>query len=430
MLRGFLAELDKEGLLVKIQKPVSTKYEAAGALKALDGKPVLFESVKESEMKIIGNIFATRELVAKYLKTTTPNLLFKMADAIEQPTKPEEVKQAPFNEKHSTDLSLLPILTHCEGDGGPYLSSSVVAARDKEYGGNLSFHRMRVVDKRHLALRILPRHLNEFIKRNGGELDIAICVGGSVPFLLGAATSVDIGFDELTIANSLEPFTVSPSPFHKIPIPTETEIVIEGRITKKLVPEGKFVDLTETHDIIRQQPLMEVKRVSYRKDAVYQALLPGGLEHKTLMGMPREPTIYREVSKVCKCTNVYLTPGGCSWLHGAVQIDKNGEDDGKKAIEAAFKGHASMKFVVVVDKDINILDPNDIEWALATRVQADKAIVIKPHEKGSSLDPSADSNTRETAKWGVDATKPLETKGKDFNRVPFPKVRIEEYLSK
>lgn len=308
------------------------------------------------------------------------------------------------------------------------MSSSVVAAVDKECGANLSFHRMMVMDKKHLVLRILPRHLHEFIAKNGGELDIAICVGGSVPFLLAAATSVGIGVDEMGIANSLEPLTVSPSPLYGIHIPTETEIVIEGRITKKLAPEGKFVDLTETHDIVRQQPVMDVKRVSYRSDAYYYALLPGANEHKTLMGMPREPTIYREVNKVCACKGAYLTEGGCSWLHGIVQIDKKEEDDGKKAIEAAFKGHASMKHVIIVDKDIDILDPKDVEWAVATRVQADKAVVIKSHEKGSSLDPSADPNTRETAKWGIDATKPLETKGKDFNRVPFPTVRLEDYL--
>jgi UbiD family decarboxylase len=428
MLRDFINELDSEGLLVRIKKPVSMKYEAAGILKALDGKPVLFEKIKESEFRVIGNIFSSRELVAKYLRTEPANLLFRMADAIEKPSKPKEAKSAPFNDAHSPDLSLLPILTHCNGDGGPYLSSSVVVAQDKQYGGNLSFHRMMAMDKEHLVLRILPRHLHEFIKRNSGELDVAVCVGGGVSFLLGGATSVSVGFDEMTIANTLEPFTSSPSPLYKIPIPTETEIVIEGRITKKLAPEGKFVDLTETHDIIREQPVMEVKRVSYRKDAYYQALLPGANEHKVLMGMPREPTIYHEVNKVCSCKNVYLTPGGCSWLHGVVQIDKKNEDDGKKAIEAAFKGHTSMKLVTVVDKDINILDPAEVEWAIATRVQADRAVAIKSHEKGSSLDPSADPNTRETAKWGIDATKPLSTKRKDFERVPFPEVRIEDYV--
>jgi 2,5-furandicarboxylate decarboxylase 1 len=428
MLRDFIKELDSEGLLVRIQKPVSVKYEAAGILKELDKKPVLFEQMKESKLKVIGNIFSSRDLVARYLRTEPSNLLFRMADAIEKPTEPKVSESAPFNEKHSTDLSVLPILTHCNGDGGPYLSSSVAVAVDAECGENLSFHRMMVMDKKHLVLRILPRHLNEFIKKNGGELDVAVCVGGPVSFLLAAATSVNIGFNEMCIANSLEPLTVSPSPLYKIPIPAETEIVIEGRITKKLAPEGKFVDLTETHDIVRQQPVMDVKRVSYRSDAYYYALLPGALEHKTLMGMPREPTIYREVNNVCSCKGVYLTEGGCSWLHGVVQIDKKKEDDGKKAMEAAFRGHSSLKRVIVVDKDINILDPKDVEWAVATRVQADKAIAIKPHEKGSSLDPSADPNTRKTAKWGIDATKPLETKGKDFERVPFPKVRLEDYL--
>jgi 2,5-furandicarboxylate decarboxylase 1 len=428
MFRDFINKLDSEGLLIRIHKPVSVKFEAAGILKALDGKPVLFEKIKESEMPVAGNLFSTRALVAKYLKTTPENLLFKMVDAIDKPTKPKESEKAPFLEKHAPDLSPLPILTHVEGDGGPYFCSAVVVAVDKEYGRNLSFHRMMVVDKKHLALRIVPRHLNEFIKRNGGELDVAFCVGGPVSFLLAGATSVELGFDEMTIANSLEPLSVSPSPLYKIPIPTEAEIVVEGRITKKLVPEGKFVDLTETHDIVRQQPLMEVKRVSYRKDATFHTLLPGGLEHKVLMGMPREPTIYREVNKVCRCTSAYLPPGGCSWLHGVVQIEKKREDDAKKAIEAAFKGHASMKYVVIVDKDINLLNPEEVEWAIATRVQADKAVVIKSHEKGSSLDPSADPNTRETAKWGVDATKPLESKGKDFTKAPFPKVRIEEYL--
>lgn len=429
MFRDFLKELDSDGLLVRIPKPVSVKYEIAGILKELDGRPVLFEKVKESSMPVIGNIYSSRDLIARYLRTGPANLLFRMADAIQKPRKPEQVSDAPFAQKSSPDLSPLPILTHCVGDGGPYLSSAVVVSRDSELGGNLSFHRMMVIDKTHLALRILPRHLNEFIKRNGGELDVAVCIGGSAPFLLAAATSVSIGFDEMHIANGLEEFTVSPSPVYKIPVPTGAEAIIEGRITKQLAPEGKFVDLTETHDIIRQQPVMEVKRVSYRKDAYYQALLPGAFEHKILMGMPREPTIYQEVNKVCACKNVYLTLGGCSWLHGVVQIDKKKEEDGKNALDAAFKGHSSMKHVVVVDKDIDILDPNDVEWAIATRVQADKDLVIRPHEKGSSLDPSADPNTRETTKWGVDATKPLNSVGKDFTRVPFPKVRIQDYLN-
>jgi 2,5-furandicarboxylate decarboxylase 1 len=105
------------------------------------------------------------------------------------------------------------------------------------------------------------------------------------------------------------------------------------------------------------------------------------------MGMPKEPTIYNEVNKVCQCKDVYITPGGCSWLHAIVQIKKVNADDGKKAIAAAFEGHKSLKHCVVVDEDINIYDPHEVEWAIATRFQADKNAVILSNQPGSSLGP-------------------------------------------
>ena len=124
-----------------------------------------------------------------------------------------------------------------------------------------------------------------------------------------------------------------------------------------------------------------------------------------------------------------ITPGGCSWLHGVLQIEKNSPDDGKKAIDAAFKGHKSMKHVVVVDEDIDIHKPSDVEWAIATRFQAEKDIVIKK-EKGSSLDPSADSDMT-TSKVGVDATVPWdklkgksEGKSRDNSREKFMRIRM------
>jgi 2,5-furandicarboxylate decarboxylase 1 len=204
--------------------------------------------------------------------------------------------------------------------------------------------------------------------------------------------------------------------------------VLEGRITREFVPEGPFVDLTETYDVVREQNVLEIKKITRRKDALYHALLPGCNEHKLLMGMPREPTIFREVNKVCACKDVNLTLGGCSWLHAIVKIRKRKEDDGKRAIEAAFRGHASLKHVLIVDDDINIYDPRDVEWAIATRFQAKSGLVVKPHEKGSSLDPSANPYTRNTSKMGLDATKPVKKYMKDFNKAEFPKVRLGRYL--
>ena len=170
--------------------------------------------------------------------------------------------------------------------------------------------------------------------------------------------------------------------------------------------------------------------MTYRKGTLWQALLPGALEHKVLMGMPREPTIYKNINDIgVKCLDVNINPGGCSWLHAIVKIDKRKENDGKKAIEGAFKGHKSCKHVFIVDTDIDIYDPHNVEWALATRFQGDKDLIIKDKEPGSSLDPSADPDTKYTTKMGFDMTKPLKILGKSFDKAKFPEVTISEYVS-
>jgi len=123
----------------------------------------------------------------------------------------------------------------------------------------------------------------------------------------------------------------------------------------------------------------------------------------TLMGMPRAPTIKNAVSGVVKCTDVYLTEGGCGWLSSVVQIEPKDSGDGMKAINAALGGHKSMKQVIVVDKDIDVANPNRVEWALMTRWQPDKDTLILSNQKGSSLDPSRE-NDGVTSKIGMDAT--------------------------
>ncbi|MEM4336218.1 MAG: UbiD family decarboxylase [Candidatus Anstonellales archaeon] len=429
--RDFLKELEKRKKLIKIKKPVSKNLEAAGLLKALDGNPVMLEKIKGSEYKIAGNVFSTRELVAECLGVKKDALVGKMMNAINNPTKPKlvEKKKAPVLEitEKNVDLSKLPVLFHCEKDGGPYFSSAVIVAKDPVLGHNCSFHRLMMIGKDRVVARILPRHLDEFIKRAGGELEVAIVVGAPINFLLGAATSVELGQNEMEIANSLMPLEVVELE-NGIQVPAHAEFVLEATVTNEMHDEGPFVDLTETYDIVRKQRVVKVNKIHHRKNAIYHALLPGGLEHKVLMGMPREPTIFNEVNKVVECRGVNITPGGCSWLHAVVSIKKKNEDDGKKAIEAAFLGHKSMKHVVIVDDDIDIYNPNEVEWAIATRFQADKKLVVKTHQKGSSLDPSADPNTYETTKAGIDATKPIVAHGKNFEKALYKKVDVKKYL--
>jgi UbiD family decarboxylase len=292
-------------------------------------------------------------------------------------------------------------------------------AADPEHGINASYHRSLVRSERELVLRVVERHLHAYMQR--GLERFALCIGNSIPVMLAAAISVELGRSELDVANALGETRLVELEGQVVP---ESEIILLCRFTGELAEEGPFLDLTETYDIVRRQPVAEVERIFTRADPLFHALLPGDLEHKVLMGMPREPTIFREVSRVCECLDVCVTPGGCSWLHAAVKIRKRAPEDGKKAIEAAFRGHASLKHVFVVDEDIDIEDPSALEWALATRFQADRDLVLKKHEKGSSLDPSSDQATRETAKAGFDLTIPDPGRKKMFERVE-PPLRIE-----
>ncbi len=430
-LRNFLEKLRAEGKLIEINKPISKKLEVSAVGKQLDGRPVLFSKIKESRYAAASNIFSSKELIAAYFGTKPGEIVQKMLKAIEKPAKPEVVASALCQEiEEEVDLDKIPILFHCEKDGGNYISSGVVIAQDKEWGQNMDFHRMMQIGKNKFSVRIVSgRHFDQFLKKNK-QMPMAVCIGCGANVLLAAATSVEIGKNELEIANSLEPLKVVKAKTFDAYIPADAEWVLEGIISlDEKAAEGPFVDLTETYDIVRQEPVFTVTKITHRKDAIWQALLPGCMEHKLLMGMPREPTIFREVGKVCRCLDVSINPGGCSWLHAIIKIDKQNEDDGRKALEAAFKGHSSLKHAFVVDKDINILNPLEVEWAMATRFQGDKNIVVVGRQPGSSLDPSSEPETKLTYKMGFDLTKPLVVlKGKNFEKAEFPKVDIKKFM--
>jgi UbiD family decarboxylase len=282
-----------------------------------------------------------------------------------------------------------------------------------------------------VARIVEERGTDTALKKSGGELDVALCIGNSTAVLLAAATSLPKGVDELGMANALEKTTLVKCKTINIEVPKDCEIVLEGRITREKTAEGPFLDLTGIVDRVRQQPIIEIKCITHRQKPIYQTILAGRNEHKFLMGMPKEPTIFNEVNKVCECRDVYITPGGCSWLHAVVQIKKRNPDDGRKAIEAAFKGHGSLKHCVIVDDDINIYDSNEVEWAIATRFQADKNAIVLSNQPGSSLDPSGDlteGKKATTSKAGLDATTPLVATGKGFKKEEYRKVDLNKFL--
>ncbi len=425
--RDYLHRLEENHRLLRVQAPVSKTYEIAGILKKLEPVPLLFENVKESAFRVAGNLFCGKTAFADYFGIPVSGIIPLMARAIDTGSPCPVVDSAPCQEvvNLEPDLDDLPILRHCEKDGGNYISSGVVIARHPGHGQNADFHRCMQFSQTEMAVRVVrSRHFDTFL-RDLGAVDVAICIGNAPNVLAAAATSVEIGVDELQIANALEPLPVVHAKTVDLFVPAECEFVLEGTVyLDRRHAEGPFVDLTETYDVVRQEPVFVLKALTHRKDAIWQALLPGALEHKLLMGMPREPTIFKKVSEVVHCLDVNVNPGGCSWLHAIVQIDKQAEDDGLKAIHAAFAGHRSCKHVFVVDQDVDIYDPLAVEWAMATRFQADRQMVVLDRAPGSSLDPSSEPGTHDTTRLGFDLTHPLEAKGKDFAKAPFPEVDL------
>jgi len=385
---------------------------------------VLFENL--NGMRAAGNVFSTRKKVADALNIPENGIVEHLMSAVGSPVKTNITKDPTFRNKCSDpDLLSLPIPKYYEKDGGRYITAGVIIA---EFNGkrNMSFHRMMIMDKNRIAVRLVPRHLftlhNE-AKKVGKELNISICVGVPIEALLAAAVSMDYGADELEVASSMsvkshgKPFEVGKCD-NGLFVPAESDYVFEGRLTLETTSEGPFVDITGTYDHVREQPIIKIDKVWTSKDPIFHLLLPGGYDHFLLMGLPREPMILKTVRQVVpRVKNVRLTEGGCCWLNGVVSITKNKEGDGVNAILAAFTGHPSMKQVIIVDEDINIFDDREVEWAVATRMQGDRIIKI-PGAAGSSLDPSIDTTTY---KVGYDATIPL-----DKDRKLFTKIRTEQ----
>ncbi|VVB92385.1 3-octaprenyl-4-hydroxybenzoate carboxy-lyase [uncultured archaeon] len=416
--RGFIEQLRSEGKLKEIGTPISPVYEVS----AIAGRePTLFTNVNGSMVAM--NVIGSRELLAEALGVQ-PEMIISHLSSHPPEGKIKLVADSPTKEVvEKPDLSKLPILTHFEGDGAPYITSGVVVS---EYEGvmNASIHRLRVIGKDKLAARLVEfRHTYNLHKKaaeHGKALPIAIVIGIDPVTLFAISTRVPEG-KEFEYASSLrgEPIEVFECG-NGIKVP-HAEIVLEGYIhPTELVDEGPFVDISGTYDIVRKQPVIYITKIMHRRDPIYHALIPAGNEHNILMGVPYEPLIFNEVKKMADVRNVVLTPGGCWYFHAAVQIHKNNDEEAKKAIEAAFLAHKSLKHVVIVDDDINIFDPNDIEFAIATRVKGDEDIYIYPNVRGSTLDPRSENGIG--TKVGIDATMDLSKRWK-FERARRPEIK-------
>lgn len=407
--RDSLAKFDSEGLLTRVERPVSPRFEVAAFLRKYEGKPVLFEHVEGASMPVAGNLLSSMDLLCESIGIPKEGWIERLNFAIEHPGP---IREGPAEFDYTApDLELLPILTHYPEDQGAYVTSGVVFAHRGNLR-NMSFHRLSRIGRDRFVGRLVEnRDLHTMFlaaREHGEDLDVSVAIGNRSGVLLAGATSVERGTYELGIAAALEGgIEVTKARTNSTMYPTDTEIVLEGKILHdETTTEGPFVDLTNTYDVARVQPVFVIDKIAMRKNAVYHALLPGGNEHRLLMGAPRTPTIYQALKDAgIDVRNVFLTEGGSGWLDAVVSIRKKTEADGRAAIDAAIRGHRSLKKITIVDSDVDVTNPHEVNYAVTMYWEAGREVVMKG-VKGSSLDPMASSDGI-GSKLAIDATKPL-----------------------
>jgi 2,5-furandicarboxylate decarboxylase 1 len=316
----------------------------------------------------------------------------------------------------------------------------MIIARNPATGvQNVSINRIQVHAGNRMAVLLLPRHLHAFYKeaeRRGQDLPVAIVIGADPLTLLASQAIMPIDHDELEIAGALHgrPLPVARCMTSDIHVPASAEIVIEGRILHDVrEAEGPFGEFPRYYSAREQREVIAVDLVTHRRDPVYHTIVPAEMEHLLLGSIPREATLLAHLQRSFPgVSDVHLSIGGVGRYHLFVRLRKTHEGQPKNVILCAFGAHYDIKQVVVVDEDVEVHDPQQVEWAIATRFQADRDLVVIAGAQGSVLDPSTTVGAAGagadvppahlqgiSAKMGLDATRPVS-----YHEHVFTKVRI------
>lgn len=424
-LRSYVKSLGR-GQLRRVKPPASPRYEIAAATAAADGGPaLLFENV--GKFRVVANLVGTRARFA--LAAGSADVYARLSRAVASARDPRAAPSAPFESNSSRSASALPVVRHFSKEPGPFITTSIIYAKNPQTGAqNLSFHRMMPLDGRHFTVRMVEgRHLDrcfEHARDRGEDLRVAVTVGVHPAVSIAGAYQHRWGLGELGIANRLlgGRLRVRRLPYSGLSVPDGSEIVMEGRILKDRREREWMVEMLRTYDRPRRQPVFELERMYWRERPIYHDVLSGYSEHRLLMGMPAESKLNIELKKRHpQVRRAVLTGGGSRWMHAVVQVGSG--RGAKSVIRSAFAIHRSLKQAVVVDADIDPEDPSSVEYAVATRFQADRDLVVLRGVRGSSLDPSSDQKKLLTAKMGMDATVPPGRRPEGFEVARIPRAR-------
>ena len=426
-LRSWLRQLVATDRLSVARDGVSLIDEVAAVSKKLElEKAVLFPKPSGHSIPVVANLFADRSWIADSLQVPTGQLLSRFQHAVRHPLPWVEVTSAPAQEIVHREVDLLrqlPIPKHNEHDSGPYITAALLIARNPKTGiQNVSIHRCQVSGPDRIGVLLLPRHTKHYFRmaeEAGEALEIALVIGVHPALILASQAIAALDCDEMEIAGALlgQGVEVVKCRTNRVRVPAHAEIVIEGRILPKIrEPEGPFGEFPQYYGPRADREVIQVDTITHRTNPIFHTIVGGGVEHLLLGAIPREATLLDHLQRSFPSVrDVRLTRGGTCRYHLAVKIEKTSAGEAKNIIMGAFGGHYDLKQVVVVDMDVDIGDPNEIEWAIATRFQADRDLVVVSGAQGSKLDPSSADGV--SAKMGMDATKPLATEPMEFKRI-------------
>jgi 2,5-furandicarboxylate decarboxylase 1 len=430
-MREYLAKLAELEELATVRKEVDPKYEVGAVCKSAHErgrKALYFERVRGASMPVVAELLTTLKRLSIALETDETDLFLECVKRTEKLIPPKIVDRGACKEiiqkGKDVDLDRLPWITWNRTEVAPYLTAGLVIVKDPEFGRNLGVYRMMYANHHQTFLRFRPGHHGyEFYKRaeSRGEkkLEVAVVLGTDPAVFLGSQFVAGIGVDEFAIAGALRgaPVELVPCETVDLEVPATAEIVLEGYISipPEIGDEGPYGEFCgySVGTVVRER-LWTIQCVTMRKNPVYHGfyLCKGANEEGVIKSLTTSVQIYRELkAQHPAIKRVYCTPPGVGSFHCLIQISERDKRPGMvNNILAAAAGvkAGGVKHIFVFDDDVDITNPEEVEWAFATRVQADKDIFIIPNCAGIRLDPSA-SAEGVTAKLFVDATK-----SKDF----------------
>lgn len=438
-LREFMDVLRDRGDLMTIDRAVNPVFEVTAYARAtsdVEGPAILCSNVQGFRIPVVAGIFAARRRMrwALGIEADDPSAYLRAyLDREDRRLPCREVTTAPCKQVIRTgdavDLTRLPILKHCERDAGFYITAGInIGAHPLTGERNASIHRMLLLGRDRLTLFApLGRHLRTMIEiadERGLALPIATAIGVDPIIQIASQARTPFGVDELEVAGGMRGAPVDIVRCETIPlwVPAGAEIVIEGvTVPKERHPDGPFGEYPGTYSGVAQAPVVQVTAITMRVDAIYQDALTGMpmTENHWMMEPAIHGAVYRIVYTLTpEIAAINVTPGGATRHHVVVAIRKRHETLPRNIIAAVLGAPLGVKQVIVVDDDIDVFDARMVEWAVNTRVQPDKDVLVLPPMYSPTLDPSAPAS-RTSAKWGIDATMPLG-RADEFVRVYTP----------